>query len=104
MVCPDVFDYLIKQDIKAKYYYSENSILVSQIANCNTRLVFKDSIISKKDQIIDISNQESELMKISLDQANKIIKKERKQIALLKVGVFTISAVGIAGITYFIIH
>lgn len=104
LVKPQTFDFLIRQNVLAKQYQLDNIILKSQIANCNIRLTYKDSIILKKDEIIDINRQQVELINISLDQANKIIKKERKQIALLKVGIFTISAVGIVGITYFIIH
>jgi hypothetical protein len=95
-VCPKVFDYLIKQDVYAKQYKDENLILKYKIIKHEQENSEYNVIIKAKNDIIIADSMEVAIKDEHISDLNLIVKFNKNKIKRLKVGVFSISAVGLA--------
>ena len=102
-VCPDVFDRLIANDIKAEQYYADKIYLQAQNQNLNFRLEESGKLQKIANDNYAIAGEKLKYMTnlYSLSEADN--RKKDKQIIRLKAGIFVVGIVGLTGTTYFAI-
>lgn len=103
-VCPPVFDYLISQDVKEQKCRQENINLKASIVNLEFQVKKSADLLKSTSDILLITNEEKQLMQVSIDLKDKQLKKQTRQITGLKIGCVAIGIAGIISTTYFIFH
>lgn len=102
-MCPDIVDYYVGQDIKARELQAENINLKAGIANLKYRLDQSEVLFKKTSDNLLIANEENSMLNTTIEIQDKLMGKQARQITGLKIGCFAIGVVGIITTTYFII-
>lgn len=103
-VQPHVFDYLIMQDVKAQKCAVENINFRAEISNLGFQLKETKLVLQTTSDILRITNEEKGLLNETIILKDRVIKKQSRQIAGLKIGCFSVGVLGAVSTIYFIVR